>query len=377
MRRVRLDHLVEEQVLTIHIERDLARPALLDRLGEINRQRFARVIEQVLDEFDTPGERVRIAAVQVALGSFAPDDLHRAEARLRERLRAALAVALKEVDGTMLREREGRALVTAFEHYLLHGTWPIGNAIALDTLPADLLAQLIAEDPLALVAMLRRRGSSDALLRRLVQQMPDALLAALLHRLEPVHAAYVLAYLGEVRERHAAERLIPASPAQLAEMLWTIVLRDALQELGLQANRKAFLLRLLRQLARSGGTTLAALIVAVPPGTTADAGTKAGAGIAGGGAGRVDRRRAWPAGGCFRHFGAGGIARQTFALRARTTRGGAAGGGRGSAAAALAAATIGRRGSGRARFGDRRGVAAPPRARRALEHRSFGPARGH
>jgi hypothetical protein len=260
MRRVRLDHLVEEQVLTIHVERDLAQPALLNRIGEINRQRFVRVIEQVLDEFETPGERVRIAAVQVALGSFTPNDLHRAEARLRERLRAALAVALKGAGGTALREREGRALVTAFEHYLLHGAWPIGNAIALDTLPADLLGQLIAEDPLALVAMLRRRGSSDALLRRLVRQMPDTLLTALLHRLEPVHAAYVLAYLDEVRERHAAERLIPASPAQLAEMLWTIVLRDALQESGLQANRKAFLLRLLRQLARSGGTTLAALI---------------------------------------------------------------------------------------------------------------------
>ncbi len=261
MRRVRLDHLVEEQVLTIHVERDLAQPALLNRIGEINRQRFVRVIEQVLDEFDTPGERIRIATVRVALGSFAPDDLHHAEARLRERLRAALAVALRQgTAGTAARERESRTLVAAFEHYLLHGAWPIGNAIALDTSPADLLGQLIAEDPLALVAMLRRRGSSDALLRRLVRQMPDTQLAALLHRLEPVHAAYVLAYLGEVRERHAAERLIPASPAQLTEMLWTIVLRDALQESGLQANRKAFLLRLLRQLARSGGTTLAALI---------------------------------------------------------------------------------------------------------------------
>lgn len=262
MRRVRLGHLVEEQALTVHVECDLALPALLDRLSDINRRRFVRIIEQVLDEFDTPGERVRIGAVQVALGSFTPDDLHRAEARLREKLRAALAVALREgADGTALREHEGRALVTAIEHYLLHGAWPIGNAIALDTLPADLLGQLIAEDPLALVAMLRRRGASDTLLRRLVRQMPDRLLAALLHRLEPVHATYVLAYLDEVRERHAAERLIPASPAQLAEMLWTIVLRDALQESGLQANRKAFLLRLLRQLARSGGTTLAALIV--------------------------------------------------------------------------------------------------------------------
>jgi hypothetical protein len=256
--RVRLAHIVEEQSLRVDVAPDLAGPALLDRLSEINRRRFAGVLAEVLDEFDVAGELIRIDRVTVTLGSFAPGALGSAAGILRDRLRTALAALC--LGGRAKHEREDRALVDAFEHYLLHGTWPAARAISLALRPADMLAQLVAEDPLALVAMLRRRGSSEALLRRLVRQMPEALLAALLQRLEPVHAGYVLSYLGEVRESHAAERLISANPAELAEMLWTIVLRDSLQQSGLQANRKAFLRRLLLQLARSGGTTLAALI---------------------------------------------------------------------------------------------------------------------
>ncbi|AQR73701.1 contractile injection system tape measure protein [Sphingomonas sp. LM7] len=262
MARIGFDHLIEEQLLAIDVSRSLAGPALLDRLGELSRRRFVPIVEQVLDEFDMAGEVVRIEQLSVTLGRFAPDALHRAEDRLRDRLRIALAEALgmRASGETAVREREDRALVATFEHYLLHGTWPATRAVARTVTPADMLAQLIADDPLALVAMLRRRGSSEALLRRLVAQIDDGLLAALLHRLEPVHAAYVLSYLGEVREHHAVDRLIPATPAELADMLWTIVLRDALQQTGLQANRKAFLRRLLIQLARSGGTTLATLI---------------------------------------------------------------------------------------------------------------------
>lgn len=247
--------------MQVDVAPHLAEPALLDRIGEINRRRFLPAIEQVLDEFDVPGERMSIGAVHLALGAFPPGGLDRAEAALRTQLRDALATALHRAgDALVLRQREGDALVEAFEYYLLHGVWPGDRAIARSTSPADMLEALIEGDPLALVAMLRRRGPVGVLLRRLVQQMPDALLARLLHRLEPAHAAHVLTYLAEVRESHAVERLISASPAELAEMLWTIVLRDALQETGLQANRKAFLRRLLVQLARSGGAALPALI---------------------------------------------------------------------------------------------------------------------
>ncbi|NIJ20915.1 hypothetical protein FHS95_002607 [Sphingomonas naasensis] len=255
---MRLAHLIEEQRLQIDVAPHLAGPVLLDRIGEINRRRLVPAIAQVLDEFALPGQLVSIGTLHLALGRFEPDALDRVEAVLRARLREALAAALRAGSGVASAERH--ALVAAFEHYLLHGAWPSNRAIPPATSPAEMLETLLEGDPLALVAMLRRRGPGGAVLRRLVRQMPDRLLARLLHRLEPVHAAYVLNYLAEVCESHAAERLIAASPAELTEMLWTIVLRDALQEAGLQANRKAFLRRLLGQLARSAGARLSALV---------------------------------------------------------------------------------------------------------------------
>ena len=49
LRRVQLAHLIEAQSLTIEVGRELAGPALLDRVARINRQRFVPVLAQVLD----------------------------------------------------------------------------------------------------------------------------------------------------------------------------------------------------------------------------------------------------------------------------------------------------------------------------------------
>ena len=269
--RVRLGHLVEQQKIDVIVSPELAGPALLDRIGDFNRARFLPVIERVLDEYDRPGELIRIDRLTLDLGRFEGGDLAGAEERLAGALRKALAEAL-----ALARERPegaawladgpermplGLALVEVFEHYLLHGAWPYGAGMDLATAPAQCLEQLIADEPAALAAMLRRRGAADNVLRRLVRQMPGAQLRGLLHRLEPAHAAYVIAYLDDVRASHQVAPVVPATPAELDETLWTIVLRDALAQAGLQANRKAFLRRLLTQLAAAGGAPVSALVL--------------------------------------------------------------------------------------------------------------------
>ncbi|HEY5710418.1 MAG TPA: contractile injection system tape measure protein, partial [Allosphingosinicella sp.] len=269
--RVRRRHLIGEQRIDVAVSPDLARPALLDRIGELNRSRFLPLIERLFDEVDRPGELIRIDRLSIDLGRFDGDDLEGVEARLAQALRRALGEALgnarRRPAGAIGRgdgaERVGLgvALVEAFEHYLLHGAWPYGAGMDPGARPAACLAQLIAEEPAALVAMLRRRGPADPLLRRLVRQMPEAELRALLHRLEPAHAAYVLSYLDEVRASHEVEPVVPATREELDETLWTIVLRDALQKAGLQANRKAFLRRLLAQLEAAHGVPAGSLVL--------------------------------------------------------------------------------------------------------------------
>ncbi|MBB5711460.1 hypothetical protein FHT02_002706 [Sphingomonas xinjiangensis] len=215
-------------------------------------------IAQVLDRFDIP-ETVQLDRLVVDLGSFGPEELDAVPARLAERLWSALLQRFIQRNGATWKPGAG-AMLDAFEHYLAQGTWPYGSGIDVRTAPDDILNALVEAEPMALVAMLRARGGSELLLRRLVRQMSDRMLAALLHRLEPVHAACVLGYVHEVQTSHKEEPVVPTGAEQLAEMLWTIVLRDALGQSGLQANRKAFLRRLLRSLAEASGTSLSSLL---------------------------------------------------------------------------------------------------------------------
>ncbi|MEA3042709.1 MAG: hypothetical protein QOH47_547 [Sphingomonadales bacterium] len=258
--RLRLGHLVEALRIDAAVTPELAGPALLDRIGDLNRARLLPLIARVFDDYDRPGTLLRIDRLDLDLGRFESADLDGIEGRLEAALRAALADALAAAPGPE-RLPLGRFLVGTFEHYLLHGVWPYGAALDPATKPADCLALLTADEPDALVAMLRRRGAADPLLRRLVRQMPEARLQALLHRLAPAHAAHVIAYLDEVRASHRIEPVVPVTPAILDETLWTIVLRDALAEAGLQANRKAFLRRLLGQLAAAHGVAVGTLML--------------------------------------------------------------------------------------------------------------------
>jgi hypothetical protein len=271
---VSLTHVVSEQRIEVTVAPGLEGPALLHRIGDLNRTRFLPVIERVLSEYEQAGALLRIDRLVVNLGLIGEHELGGLEERLARALRAGMNEAVVEAQQSRrgyenviagghapLLAPAATGLLAAFEHYLLHGAWPYGAAVDPETLPAQCLVQLLAEDPVGLVEMLRRRGAAGQVLRRLVKQIPEAELRALLHRLEPAHAHYVIAYLDEIRGRHEAEPLVPATPEALRETLWTIVLRDALTQTGLQANRKAFLRRLLQQLGNESGAPVGALVL--------------------------------------------------------------------------------------------------------------------
>lgn len=257
---VRTGHVVEEQRIDVAIARQERAFAVMERIGEINRARLLPLIERVFDEFDRPGEVIRIERVEIDLGGFTEGEIGggiegRLEAALREALRKAippqsrLGGSLQVVGETATVRSVGHALVQCFEHWLLRGTWPYGAGLSLGTVPADLLARLIEEEPEALAAMLRRRGGHETAPRRLARQMPDPLLARLLERLEPASAPWVLDYMAETRAAHGAEPLVEETPEEFGRTLWLIVLRDALHKAGLRSNRRAFVGKLVGDIA--------------------------------------------------------------------------------------------------------------------------------
>ena len=248
-------HLIEEQSLVVDVDDHDRAYALLERIADLNHSRWVPTIARVLDEFDRPGTVIRLGEIDLDLGDFAPGEVEQADERLADALRAALARAIEQANapGEACAIPAAAALLESFDHYLLHGTWPYRAALEPGRAPAALLDALIADDPIALVALLRRRAGNEAVIRRLVRQMPEAILARLLDRIDPTSAAYVAAYFEQVRSVHAAEPVIDATAPELDAILWTIALRDALNRAGLRANRKAFVRSLIEGLALAGG----------------------------------------------------------------------------------------------------------------------------
>ena len=284
---LKLGHVVEEQHVEVRVGGQDAAFALLERIGDLNRSRFLPVIERVFDEFDRPGQIVRIDRLDLDLGMMKELELGGAGERLTAVLRDALRKAMPP-PGTEPMEAPspfasraatravGDALTDAFLHYLLRGVWPYGSALDASTAPAELLERLIETEPAALAAMLRRHGRSEALLQRLVRQMQPELLEQLLAVLEPADSAWILVYMGETRASHLEEPLVDESPDEFERLLWTIVLRDALHRAGLRANRRAFVRSMIERIAESGSASFGELIALLGRGLVAVPGTELG-----------------------------------------------------------------------------------------------------
>ncbi|HEX8622846.1 MAG TPA: contractile injection system tape measure protein, partial [Allosphingosinicella sp.] len=250
--------------------------ALLERVGALNRDRLLPAIERVFDEFDRPGEVIRIDELELDLGRIAEGRLGDLEARLTDALRAALRRSLgtsAAVFSTAAKQAQiapaRLVLAEAFGHYLDAGAWPYRSVLDAATRPADLFARLLDEAPQGLVSTLRAHRGSEGALRRLVRQVPGPLLERLLGLLDPVSAHWILPYMAQTRAAHRSRPLVAAPPDEFDRTLWLVVLRDALQRSGLRSNRRAFVAKLIADLASSLGADPADLLDALRRGLEA------------------------------------------------------------------------------------------------------------
>jgi hypothetical protein len=192
-------------------------------------------------------EQDALAALERALGEALGEALHRA--------RVAPSDEARLVDPAAARRRR-------FETWLLSGTAPWApRGERFD--PAALLATLLAEQPAALVALLRRHARSAYVLERLVAQVGIAGLHDLLAALAPGDAAAILALIADIILAHRARPAPPldrlAEPA-LERLLWIATLELLLRDAGTRFNRRRFLAHLLSREAMRLGIDYAALL---------------------------------------------------------------------------------------------------------------------
>ncbi|MFA5964700.1 MAG: contractile injection system tape measure protein [Sphingomonas sp.] len=233
--------------------------ALRPRLETLAWRLLPPVLERVCDALAPRDAWLRLGRIDLDLGEVRPDHLESdALAALERALGEALGEALHRArvapsdearlidPAAVLRER--------FAAWLVTGTAPWApRAERFD--PAAMFATLLAEQPDALVALLRRHARSGQVLERLVVQIGIGGLHRLLATLAPADAAVILALIADVILAHRA-RPVPPPLARLAEpalerLLWVATLEFLLRDAGTQFNRRRFLAHLLaREAAR-------------------------------------------------------------------------------------------------------------------------------
>ncbi|HEX7315695.1 MAG TPA: contractile injection system tape measure protein [Pyrinomonadaceae bacterium] len=252
-------HSIRTQAVEVEAESEALALALQTRMGDVNRRHLLPVIERVLDEFDVPGRHIRLDRLKVNLGRlrFAHFEEEAAE-RLYVELRKALAEVLRE-PGDRSRT-EGAARMELLEYYLLRGTLPFWAPRAAASSPESFFLKLTDVEPEGVAALVRRFGRQRRVLERLVLCFGETFLRRLLHLLEPVHAALILAYMLDLREVHRVEPLLPLGDRPFTRLVWLLVLSYLVEEPGSQFNRKSFVKSLLEGMAASEGLSYAEII---------------------------------------------------------------------------------------------------------------------
>ena len=126
-------------------------------------------------------------------------------------------------------------------------------------------------EPAALVPLVRRYAHDRERLGRLVSQLDEATLQAVLRLIEPQHAALIVAYLIDLRQVHRAEPVLPVNEPEFARLLWVVTLSYLVRDAGSQFNRLSFVRALLQELAQTEELEYADLVATLARGLQATA----------------------------------------------------------------------------------------------------------
>ncbi|HEX3576208.1 MAG TPA: contractile injection system tape measure protein [Rhodopila sp.] len=235
------------------------------RIEDLARMSIPRVLERIFDAVALPDLHIRLDRLDLDLGVIAADRLDQEapaalERALTEALTAAIAAARHAPSPAMRTMTPREAQLDRFAAYLATGSVPFRNpGEAFD--PAEDLRQLIAEQSTELVARLRRRARDRYVLERLVLQVGEGGLRALLALLAPDDAAVILAYLADLLRMHATEPILPIAAPVLRQRLWLLTLDYLLRDAGTHFNRLVFLRFLLERAAEAEGVSYPTLLL--------------------------------------------------------------------------------------------------------------------
>jgi hypothetical protein len=269
-------HVIRTQVIDITMpERGLAH-SVQETISALSRNELARETDAIFSRLCDPEVRVGIDRLELDLGALSLDRLkedflekfgpalENALAAYLDRMRPASATgdAAGRVSGSIME---------LLAHLLVHGSapwwWAAGGNRSLESIVLD----AIAESPIELARLVRRIGQAYPVRRRMVLQLTDACLEALVRVLEPADAEFIIHYGRNLREEQEKTNFVQATRKDFRDASWELVLQHLLVERGTLFNQKSFLRSVVQGLAQRYGIAyeilLAHLAAAIQPET--------------------------------------------------------------------------------------------------------------
>lgn len=225
-------HLIKRQILELKIPRAAQTQSLYAEISRIHHQRIAPLLDRCCTDLSEPDHIHRIQSLELDLGYV---DLKDLEAELMAKLTAtfpeALALQIRRQARDDSRPEQGpqdKSRLELFEFFVRTGCLPWWSDPLHPQLLEDALKGLIADQPAALVRVVRELARRQQPLQRIVLHSREETLAALCRLLAPYLGDSLAQFSHELatlllKHKAAAGR----SEDQLRKMVWREILRTA------------------------------------------------------------------------------------------------------------------------------------------------------
>ncbi len=218
---------------------------LQDKFFSICRTNLERALEEVLEKYDLP---ISIEQIVLDLGDIPRQDLdQKLISLLVEKFEEALNVHIEELHIRQSSEQfQLEALTLFLEKGLKH--WSDMGKMSL----LDLFKEVLKCSSGALIRFMVNTRHQLTVVSRLIDLIDEQGYSALISKMRPAEATFILTFISEVKEVNSIHPFSPATTGrQLDDSLRELVLLDLIKVHGSAFNRRMFIERNLQALAKT------------------------------------------------------------------------------------------------------------------------------
>ncbi|MFQ6026092.1 MAG: contractile injection system tape measure protein, partial [Dehalococcoidia bacterium] len=227
-------HIIENAIIDLSFGSEAEALEQQSGLSEFVKQRLMAVVERVLDEMSEPDRVFRIEQLDLDLGTVPYQGYEEElEIRLEQRLRELLR---EKLDALQWQANSSDAVITPaqsqqeqLEYYLLHGRLPWHAGLGPDQSIDQLLEQAVRSNRSNLVAFLRSASGRPMVIRRLVRQFPDHLLAEIAGSTAPSQGSFLASLIEDFPKLWRLGRFVAATEREFKSLLWEQIYQQILK----------------------------------------------------------------------------------------------------------------------------------------------------